>query len=164
MSEETVKNARLDVEDALRALEPLVGDEQTSRPAAAISARTVAIVEYSLRSALARLVAAETALVGIISTHSTEALVAELDRRARALHEHKCDRCGRPLWSAPSCESPERHSPCRAAVDRPTLRLVVTGPAGSGKTTVAAEHVRLAARSGYDLEVEERQLEMKEET
>lgn len=37
----------------------------------------------------------------------------------------------------------------------PTLTLVVRGPAGSGKSTIATNFRQLAERNGYDLKIEE---------
>lgn len=86
---------------------------------------------------------------------STADLVAELERRERAIRDCKCDACGGPLHGEPTCAYPARHHPRRENAVRPTGRLVLTGPRGCGKTTVADLYRRLAHHNGLLLEIVE---------
>lgn len=86
---------------------------------------------------------------------STVDLVAELERREQALRNGECDACGRRLHREPTCAYPARHDPKRENAVRPTGRLVLSGPRGCGKTTVADLYRRLAYHNGLLLEIVE---------
>ena len=86
---------------------------------------------------------------------TTADLVAELERREQALRDGECDACGGQLWREPTCAYPARHDPKRENAVRPTGRLVLTGPRGCGKTTVADLYRRLAHHNGLLLEIAE---------
>ena len=86
---------------------------------------------------------------------TTADLVAELERREQAPRDDECDACGGQLWREPTCAYPARHHPKRENAVRPTGRLVLSGPRGCGKTTVADLYRRLAHHNGLLLEIAE---------